>query len=307
MLEEQLITVRWAVYLDLGLLFGLPFFRLYGGIGDAAVAAYRSRLPLVGLALVGLLLSAWQFTAMVAGMTGATELLFDGQTLIMVLKETSVGLAFAARTAALTLVAGLTLNSRLGARWSPVLTCLCAGTALATLAWNGHGAATEGPIGNIHLASDIIHLLAASAWLGALVSFLWMTTGSSMKKPGAIKTAHSALAAFATSGSIMVGVIVMTGLINSAAIIGLDRLGSLTTSAYGGLLIIKLALFLIMLLLASLNRFRLTPRLEVGIAERERGAELAALRCSLWLETSLGIMILAVVAWLGTLPPPGTG
>jgi putative copper resistance protein D len=303
MLEEQLITARWAVYLDLGLLFGLPFFRLYGGIGDTAVGAYRLRLPLVGLALGGLLLSAWQFTAMVAGTTGATELSFDGQTLIMVLKETSVGLAFAARTAALTFVVALALNTNLQTRsWTAAIS-FCAGIAVATLAWGGHAAATEGPLGYVHFASDILHLLAVAAWIGALVSFLW--AASSNNTPESAATTHRALAAFATWGSVLVGVIILTGLINSVVLIGWRHLISLGTTAYGRLLIIKLALFAGMLVLAAINRFRLTPWLKIGIGSGSLQAPSAALRRSLWFEMSLGVMILALVAWLGTLPPPG--
>ena len=303
MLEEQLIMARWAMYLNLGLLFGLPFFRLYGGIGDAVVAAYRLRVPLVGLALSGLLLSAWQFTAMVAGMTGATELSFDSQTLIIVLKETSVGLAFAARIAALTFVVALVLNTNLQRRsWAAAIS-FCAGIALATLAWGGHGAATEGPLGYLHVSSDILHLLAVSAWIGALASFLW--AASSNNTPETAAATHRALDAFALWGSVLVGVIMLTGLINSVVLIGWGHLISLGATAYGRLLIIKLALFAGMLVLAAVNRFRLTPWLKIGIDSGSLQAPSAALRRSLWFEVSLGVMILALVAWLGTLSPAG--
>ncbi|MFX6794075.1 copper resistance protein CopD, partial [Acinetobacter baumannii] len=44
--------------------------------------------------------------------------------------------------------------------------------AVATLAWTGHGAMDDGAIGWFHLMADIVHLLAAGAWLGAIVSLL---------------------------------------------------------------------------------------------------------------------------------------
>ena len=39
---------------------------------------------------------------------------------------------------------------------------------LASLAWAGHGAATPGAAGDLHLAADVLHLLAAGLWLGTL-------------------------------------------------------------------------------------------------------------------------------------------
>ena len=40
---------------------------------------------------------------------------------------------------------------------------------LASLAWAGHGGATPGRPGDLHLAADMLHLLAAGAWLGTLI------------------------------------------------------------------------------------------------------------------------------------------
>jgi putative copper resistance protein D len=62
-----------------------------------------------------------------------------------------------------------------------------------------------------------------------------------------------------------------------------------------------------MLLLAAANRFRLTPRLAARLDSTD-GLEsvVAALRLSLLSETALAILVLAAVAWLGTLSPAGT-
>ncbi|MFT6568809.1 MAG: putative copper resistance protein D, partial [Sphingomonas echinoides] len=72
---------------------------------------------------------------------------------------------------------------------------------------------------------------------------------------------------------------------------------------YGQLLLAKLALFALMLGLAALNRFRLTPRFEASIAASDHRGALGALRRSLGAETGCIIAILALVAWLGTLEP----
>ena len=55
--------------------------------------------------------------------------------------------------------------------WLGVVT-IAAGLALSALAWTGHGAAGEGAIGWAHLLADILHLIAAGAWVGALIGLM---------------------------------------------------------------------------------------------------------------------------------------
>jgi putative copper resistance protein D len=62
----------------------------------------------------------------------------------------------------------------------------------------------------------------------------------------------------------------------------------------------------VMLALASLNRFRLTPAFERSIAVTDHRGALGALRRSLAVEASCAVTILALVAWLGTLEPPAS-
>ena len=74
-------------------------------------------------------------------------------------------------------------------------------------------------------------------------------------------------------------------------------------SRYGQLLLIKLALFAAMLMLAGVNRWRLTPAHGAAIANGNPVPALRGLRQSLVLETFTVLTILAVVDWLGTLEP----
>lgn len=306
MLEEQLIAARWGLYLNLGLLFGLPLFALFTG-RDRDAATLPLRVPMAILAFAGLLLSAWSFVIMTASMMGAPLFSLDSATLRMVLAETNVGWAFIARMFALLTVMALAISSQARGRAALAGMTLVAGVALASLVWHGHGVATEGLLGTVHLVSDIVHLLAASAWIGALAAFLWATGASYRKTLEALETAHVALVGFATSGSIIVGLIVLTGIVNSAILVGPENVWALGASSYGRLLMIKLALFVVMLALAATNRFRLTPALRAGIDGGETDAAVVRLRRSLWLEVGAGILILIIVAWLGTLPPPATG
>jgi copper resistance protein D len=302
MLDALSIGVRWGLYLDLGLLFGVPLFTLYAGEHGPA----RGRPFAVFLSIGGLALSVEGFLVMIAGMAGSDVFPVDGEIAAMLLSDTGVGWAFIARTAALLLIlaAALTMDPAGGSWRSVVLPS--AAVAVASLAWSGHGAATEGAWGWIHLASDVTHLLAASAWLGALWMFIRLIAAG---RGGGrtLVAAQRALSAFAASGSVIVGLILVSGLINAAMLVRLKDVPTLGSTAYGRLLIVKLALFLGMLGLAALNRFRLTPALESGIARNDGAAALASLRRSLAFEASLGVAILGVVAWLGTLAPPAAG
>lgn len=118
---------------------------------------------------------------------------------------------------------------------------------------------------------------------------------------------HHALARFAWTGSLIVAALVGSGLINAWFLVGLGGLPRLMDSTYGEVLVVKLALFASMLLMAASNRFRLTPALEQSANGAGTGAALRNLRFSVAIEAGLGITVLAIVAWLGTLEPPVAG
>ena len=188
------------------------------------------------------------------------------------------------------------------------LTTAAAAVALGSLAWTGHGAADEGALGWAHLVADIIHLLAAGGWIGALLALTML-----LLRPSATLTAdhiilsHRTLDGFTAVGSLVVGLIIVSGLINSWILVGPANLAALPTTLYGQLLIAKLVLFAGILGLAASNRFRLTPALEASLDNGDHATAVAALRRSLALESAIAITILAAVAWLGLLAPPASG
>lgn len=311
------IAVRWALYIDLMLLFGLPIFALYGLAREERrrhmLVPLRPVLPLLSVAAI--LLSLLWLATVCASMAGTDILQLDRATIDMVATQTALGTAWQVRLAAL----GATLLlAMLPRRWTkyPVLlaTALAAGVAVATLAWAGHGAAGEGVAGTIQLAADIVHLLAAGVWIGALVAFTLLLTRSyalSVQDNGPLEehivVTHHALEKFSITGSIVVGLLIATGLVNSVMLVGIDNAPHLLSSLYGQVLAAKLAVFGVMLLLAAGNRFRLTPALDRARRAGNKAAALAALRRSLFLETGAGLVVLGLVAWLGTLSPPLSG
>lgn len=296
------VGVRFALYLDLMLAAGLAVFAL---ANPRSITALPIRVSVAGLGLLGLLLSICGLFVLAAGMLGAPLADVDAETLKMVLSGTSVGTAWVTRMVALILAAATAFLIGHVRGALPVCGSALA-VAVATLAWSGHGAINEGSAGWLHLATDIAHLLAAAVWIGTLFALVLLAACRAERADAAhLELTHAALRGFATTGTIIVAVIVATGLANTWLVVGPAAFPTLPFTLYGQLLLAKVALFIVMLALAAANRFRLTPALSVAIADGDHGRAMTALRRSLAVETGCAVAILALVAWLGTLEPTG--
>lgn len=285
-----MIGIRFALYADLMVLFGLPLFALYAPGGRENVGVRRQVSS--ALALAGIVLSLLSIAMMTASMAGVPLAQVDPGAVRMMITDTPMGQAWAYRLVSLGALLALAFfrpRSMVGA-------AMLGGIALASLAWTGHGAAGEGNAGWVELVADVAHLLAAAAWIGALVGLAAMVFGK-----GDAQTAYAALDQFSRTGGIIVAIVVASGLVNSAYLVGVHYIVDLPATAYGQLLIVKLVLFAGMLGLAALNRFRLTPALGRAVGEPP---SFVALRLSLAFEAGAATAILALVAWLGTLEPP---
>lgn len=304
--DWPVIIVRFGLFADLGLLFGIPLFGLYamGGRADRHdLVPFRSLIP--GFAIGGIGLSLLGFALQAAAMAGTRPEEVDSATLAMLVTETSLGWALIARLAALLVAAGCAFAFAGRPAAALTIATVAGAIAVATLAWSGHGGATEGALGIVHLLSDILHLLAAAAWLGALLVFLILVVRHRTREDaGMARLAHRALAGFSVAGTIMVVLIMATGLANGAFIVGLAQIRDLPATLYGQLLLVKLALFAAMLVLAAINRFHLTPTFEAAIEAGDMREAIWRLQRSLAVETGFALLILALVAWLGTLAPP---
>jgi putative copper resistance protein D len=297
------IAIRFALYADLMVLAGVTAFSLYAlKPEERGTALLPLAKPALLLSLLGLLLSGSGMIALVAAMTGTSLWEVDGSAFREIVTQSAIGSAWVVRmvAVAIALLAALALGR------SPRLAryCLLASAvlAIATLVWTGHAGATEGWTGSLHRLSDIVHMLAAAIWIGGIAAFSWLLFQPLAHQSDAqIRIAHRALEQFSRVGTLAVALIVLTGIINSLSLMGLPHPYALFTSRYGQLLLIKLALFAAMLMLAGVNRWRLTPAL--GAANGNPVPALRSLRQSLVLETSTVLTILAVVAWLGTLEP----
>lgn len=181
---------------------------------------------------------------------------------------------------------------------------------LATFAWTGHGAMSDGWAGVIHAGADILHLWVAGVWFGALVPLVILITQAHRRGSLAgAREARFALDRFSAIGAVVVSLLAVTGLINSWFLIGIENLQSSLSTDYGKVLLIKLGIFGLMLLIAAANRFWLAPRLQLDLtsASSESGGSLRALQISIVTEGAMAALLLVAVGVLGTLPPPFAG
>ncbi|WP_439571455.1 copper homeostasis membrane protein CopD [Sphingomonas sp.] len=281
--EGVAVALRFLLYLDLMAIAGLL-------LCARRTAPTEVSLRLIALlAGIGVVVTAAHFAASAAAMVGGDAALLDTEMLRFIALETRHGQGAAVRLLALGTLAVPVRSSR-----SAALPTMLGVVALASLAWSGHAGAGEGATGILHKASDILHLIAAAIWIGTLALLLV----SVARREPAIDDIVQALRRFATTGTAVVGVLIVTGVINLAMIADLTSPADLMASPYGQTLAVKVALFLAMIAFAAANRWRFTPQLE-----QAAGRDTRAIRMSLSLELCLGIVVVLAVALLGTLSP----
>ena len=306
-----MISLDWAIialrFLQFGgavILFGSPLFLLYGRLLPPDVkpaGLVWAKTLLLRASLILLIATPLQFLIQTANLAGSFAGVCEADAFKAALLDMSFGKSSLARCLLAFVAFVLTIvfpaDRRLFSHTAIVGALIC-----ASFAWMGHGAATEGSIDWVHLGADIAHSLAAAGWLGALAIF-WI--GTRKHPPSSVTTSNLAtsLAAFSGVGTLIVAVIVTTGLINSFFLIGWDAPKALSLP-YGQLLAVKLAFFLGMLCLAAANRYWHTPALSRALeGQDDHESAIAILRKSIRTEALFAMAVLAVVAWLGTLAP----
>ncbi|MCU4162091.1 CopD family protein [Acidiphilium sp. AL] len=165
-----------------------------------------------------------------------------------------------------------------------------AAVAVALQAGLGHGAAMGGAEGHLLLATLILHLLAAGLWLGGLVSLLIVV------KAVTPEAAFRAATWFSRLGIACVITIAVTAAIQGWYLIG--SIPALTGTAYGLVAVGKLALFLILLAIAAMNRWQ-TSRLTTLRGQRAKDF----LYKSIAIETAIGLTVVVLAGILMELPP----
>ena len=157
--------------------------------------------------------------------------------------------------------------------------------ALAAEAGHSHAYSMSGTE-SLLFGSDLLHLIAAGAWLGALLPLL-------LTIRLAPRQAVIAARRFSPLGIAAVAVLAATALFQGSVLV--DTPPALIGTAYGWVVLCKIVLFASLILCAALNRTRFTPALAAG--------EPAMLVRSVAIETVLGLAIVVAAATLSGLEP----
>lgn len=303
MLESFLSLCKFFQYVGAAILFGSSLLLLYSfSVPLAAVdGGLRWSKQLLLAAVFALVVATlFGFVLQTIGLAGSLESAMKPE----VLNAALWGMDFGKSSVARALLAVLALPVLIFLPLEKRLLWICMGLGAlicVTFAWMGHGAATEGTGGGVHLVGDIAHILAAAGWIGALVIFsILLTRPASLQMRQAI---YASLASFSGVGTALVAVIIGSGLINSFFLVGwnIEKIGA---TRYGQVLAGKLVIFLAMLALAAVNRFRLAPALATALRDPAASSRvLIELRRSIVTETAAAATIIALVSWLGMLAP----
>jgi putative copper resistance protein D len=180
-----------------------------------------------------------------------------------------------------------------------LLALAAAASLVASIAWTGHAASTPSTLGYLHLASDALHLTAAAAWIGGLLPLVLLLRAVGYHR-GTASPELDAVRRFSTLALISVATLILSGFVNAWILVGSFR--GLVMTGYGQLLMLKLAVFAVMLVFAAHNRLVLTPRL-ASLSDQARQGALHALSRNTLIEIACGLSIFAVVGVLGMQHP----
>jgi copper resistance protein D len=290
--DSTLIAWRFLHFIATVQVAGIALYFTFVMRGIAADAGFRRQL----LRIFWLSLAIAFVTGVGWALTVAAEI--DGSswagawqhgTVGSVLTDTQFGNAWIVRLLAAAMLS-VSQSLRQGT-FKLVIQPILAIVLVGGLAFAGHGASTPGIAGNIHLAADILHLVAVSAWVGGLLPYA-IFLGLN-HQTASVDTARRVTRRYSNFAVAAVAMIIATGAVNTLNLVGSPRL--MLDTEYGQLLLLKLAIFTIMLIFAAVNRIVLLPRLSRH--------DIGALRRNALIEFVLGTLVLLIVSIFGTLPP----
>ena len=314
-LADPLLYARAIHFAATMLLAGGAFFAVFvagpawRGVADNGGVAVKVRGRLAVIAWIGLALAlisgaAWLVLTAAAMSDLPAAQVFGGGVLWTVLSQTVFGRDWLVRFV-LACALGATLPALLSprnhkTRWLEVAVTVLAVAFAGTLAWSGHAAGGLGGEAVLHPAADVLHLIAAAAWVGALLPLIVLFASASADD-ASLAIARTATARFSILGILSVGTLLVTGIVNTFYLAG--SVPALLHTEYGRLLLIKIALFMAMVAIAAVNRLRLTPQLLQQTSIAASRDALRKLRRNAAIEVLAGAIVIAIVATLGTMPP----
>lgn len=279
------------------------------GLADALWVGIRRPL-LVGAAVAvlgtaaGLVLTA----ATSAGVSVATEL-GSGGDLVKFATGSRTGVLLTVRLVVLVAVGLLALRlAAVGRHVAQPLLCGLGTAALVTFALSSHAAAADVDTW-LAVGSYLLHLVAASVWVGGLLGLAF----AGMPAARAVSTGQARMADLSAElverFSIVAQLVMLLVLASGGymALVQVDALDELGGTTWGLALSMKLALWLTVLVLAAVTAVYTVPALarRTGAVQRRLVAG-RDLDSGLRLEMVLAVGLVSLAALLSASPPPAT-
>jgi len=175
--------------------------------------------------------------------------------------------------------------------------------ALALLPGLGGHAGVQDPVA-VLLPANVLHVLAAGAWIGGLAVLVAALPAATRRldAPDRTRVLSAALGRFSGVALVAVALLLIGGIAQS--LLELGAVNDLWDTPFGRAIAIKAALVVVLLALGALNRRRTLPRLQRAAAEgASPGGAGVLLRRTLRAEVALGVAALAVTGALAGYPP----
>jgi copper transport protein len=172
---------------------------------------------------------------------------------------------------------------------------------LATPGLAGHAGTTQPVL--LNMATDVLHVIGAAVWMGALIVLLAVAFPATRRldELERCRVMAPVISRFSDLAVLAVAVIVATGVYRSW--VEVRALRALTDATYGWVLLTKLGVFLPILVLGVVNNRWTKPRCELAARGEGPPNALRILRRLVAVEVALGVAVVGVTAFLVNLPP----
>jgi putative copper resistance protein D len=308
MVYWPLVIARWIHFASVFMLFGSSFFWFYEGAERSSAGpgglprAVRATTILLRIAAPVAAISgvAW-LACILINMAREFHSVVDPEDLRLFFFETPFGTVSFARLALLTIGVVIALLPWSG-RWRFAALVPVSALLLVTQAWFGHSAEGVGLYRAIMITVYGIHALATAAWVGGLPPLLFALVEQRRFSPYEARDCTLDICSrFSSMAMVAVTLVVASGIANAGFRVS-GSFGKLFGSAYGDVLLKKLAVVVGMLAIAYFNRFIATPRLRA--ASSKGMPQIIWLRYSVAFDIVLGALVLGASAILGITMPP---
>jgi copper transport protein len=282
-------AARWLLFAALAFVIGPLAVRLIVLRGPVPVPLERRFHVLTSVAAISVInvgIAAFVLRASNALQLPLADLVYGD--LQPFAEKTRFGIAFLVMTLGFGIVGTLLLfawvSDLTAPRWWAFALALLFASGLSL---SGHQA-TEPNSTWISELADWVHLVAASVWVGGLVTLAFLVW------PSAPELRRRAFLGFSRLAMGLVGALVLAGAY--LALVRLPQLSDLWTTNYGRILVVKLAIVSLALAWGGFHHMIVRPRLEAGLSPR--------VRPSLVGETTVALAVLLAAAVLTNVAPP---